>query len=164
MLLVWKCMWSINILQFVTYYCFVGQACKLVIDRYTDQTILSSDFCVYRHRPMQAAAFVNPALFADRRPQATRCCWRHCSEECIWVYTEFTKKRVFGQLTLADVSSARRRPAREKCQSPNATQHGGELRWTAPTLCTQTMFSMLTFMCRDPGDITSKVSCCVEPS
>ena len=26
------------------------------------------------------------------------------------------------------------------------------------------MFSMLVFMCRDPGDTTSKVSCCVEPS
>ena len=26
------------------------------------------------------------------------------------------------------------------------------------------MFSMLVFMCRDPGDSTSKVSCCVEPS
>ena len=24
------------------------------------------------------------------------------------------------------------------------------------------MFSMLVFMCRDPGDATSKVSCCVE--
>ena len=23
---------------------------------------------------------------------------------------------------------------------------------------------MLVFMCRDPGDTTSKVSCCVEPS
>ena len=23
---------------------------------------------------------------------------------------------------------------------------------------------MLMFMCRDPGDTTSKVSCCVEPS
>ena len=29
-------------------------------------------------------------------------------------------------------------------------------------LCTQTVFSMLVFMCRDPGDTTSKVSCCVE--
>ena len=26
------------------------------------------------------------------------------------------------------------------------------------------MFSMLVFMCRDPGDTTSKVSCCVESS
>ena len=26
------------------------------------------------------------------------------------------------------------------------------------------MFSILVFMCRDPGDTTSKVSCCVEPS
>ena len=26
------------------------------------------------------------------------------------------------------------------------------------------MFSMLVFMCRDPGDTTSKVSCCVAPS
>ena len=26
------------------------------------------------------------------------------------------------------------------------------------------MFSMLVFMCRDPGDTTSKVSCCVETS
>ena len=26
------------------------------------------------------------------------------------------------------------------------------------------MFSVLVFMCRDPGDATSKVSCCVEPS
>ena len=26
------------------------------------------------------------------------------------------------------------------------------------------MFSMLVFMCRDPGDATSKVSCCVESS
>ena len=26
------------------------------------------------------------------------------------------------------------------------------------------MFSMLVFMCRDPGDTTSKVPCCVEPS
>ena len=26
------------------------------------------------------------------------------------------------------------------------------------------MFSMLVFMCRDPGNTTSKVSCCVEPS
>ena len=26
------------------------------------------------------------------------------------------------------------------------------------------MFSVLVFMCRDPGDTTSKVSCCVEPS
>ena len=32
------------------------------------------------------------------------------------------------------------------------------------TLCTQTMFSVLMFMCRDPRDTTSKVSCCVEPS
>ena len=32
------------------------------------------------------------------------------------------------------------------------------------TLCTQTMFSMLVFMCRDPGDATSKVSCCVQTS
>ena len=32
------------------------------------------------------------------------------------------------------------------------------------TLCTQTMFSVLVFMCRDPGDATSKVSCCVESS
>ena len=32
------------------------------------------------------------------------------------------------------------------------------------TLCTQTMFSVLVFMCRDPGDTTSKVLCCVEPS
>ena len=32
------------------------------------------------------------------------------------------------------------------------------------TLCTQTMFSVLVFMCRDPGDATSKVSCCVETS
>ena len=30
--------------------------------------------------------------------------------------------------------------------------------------CTQTMFSMLVFMSRDPGDTMSKVSCCVEPS
>ena len=30
--------------------------------------------------------------------------------------------------------------------------------------CTQTMFSMLVFVCRDPGDTMSKVSCCVEPS
>ena len=27
-----------------------------------------------------------------------------------------------------------------------------------------TMFSVLMFMCRDPGDTTSKVSCCVESS
>ena len=26
------------------------------------------------------------------------------------------------------------------------------------------MFSMLVFMCRDPGDATSKVSCCVQTS
>ena len=26
------------------------------------------------------------------------------------------------------------------------------------------MFSVLVFTCRDPGDATSKVSCCVEPS
>ena len=26
------------------------------------------------------------------------------------------------------------------------------------------MFSVLVFMCRDPGDTTSKVSCCVETS
>ena len=26
------------------------------------------------------------------------------------------------------------------------------------------MFSMLVFMCRDPGDTTRKVSCCIEPS
>ena len=26
------------------------------------------------------------------------------------------------------------------------------------------MFSVLVFMCRDPGDATSKVSCCVETS
>ena len=26
------------------------------------------------------------------------------------------------------------------------------------------MFSMLKFICRDPGDTTSKVLCCVEPS
>ena len=32
------------------------------------------------------------------------------------------------------------------------------------TLCTQTLFSLLVFMCRDPGDATSKVSCCVETS
>ena len=32
------------------------------------------------------------------------------------------------------------------------------------TLCTQTMLSVLVFMCRDPGDATSKVSCCVESS
>ena len=32
------------------------------------------------------------------------------------------------------------------------------------TLCTQTMLSVLVFMCRDPGDATSKVSCCVETS
>ena len=32
------------------------------------------------------------------------------------------------------------------------------------TLCTQIMFSVLVFMCRDPGDTTSKVSCCVETS
>ena len=48
------------------------------------------------------------------------------------MYTEFTKKRVFGQLTLTDVSSARRRPASEKYQSQNAMYHGGELRWNAP--------------------------------
>ena len=29
---------------------------------------------------------------------------------------------------------------------------------------TQTMFSMLVFRCRGPGDTTSKVSCCVKPS
>ena len=32
------------------------------------------------------------------------------------------------------------------------------------TLCTQTMLSVLVFMCRDPGDATSKVSCCVQTS
>ena len=26
------------------------------------------------------------------------------------------------------------------------------------------MFSIFMFMCRDPGDTTSKVSCCIEPS
>ena len=30
--------------------------------------------------------------------------------------------------------------------------------------CTKTIFSMLAFMCTDPYDTTSKVSCCVEPS
>ena len=44
-----------------------------------------------------------------------------------------------------------------------------QLKWVvqkpyfSQTLCTQTMFSMLVFMCRGPGDTTSKVSCCVEP-
>ena len=38
--------------------------------------------------------------------------------------------------------------------------------WTffLETLWTQTMFSVLVFMCRNPGDATSKVSCCVETS
>ena len=39
----------------------------------------------------------------------------------LFVYTEFTKKNVFGQLMLADVSSACCRPASEKCQTPNMT-------------------------------------------
>ena len=45
-------------------------------------------------------------------------------------------------------------------------QATAKVSWTFSlvTLCTQTMFSMLQFMCRDPGDTTSKVSCCVEPS
>ena len=30
-------------------------------------------------------------------------------------------------------------------------------------LFSQTMFSMLLFMCRDPGDIMTRVSCFVEP-
>ena len=33
--------------------------------------------------------------------------------------TQFAEK-VFGQFTLADVSSTRRRPASEKCRFPNA--------------------------------------------
>ena len=42
------------------------------------------------------------------------------------------------------------------------------LKWNshqnAAKAFTQTMFSVLVFMCRDSGDTTSKVSCCVEPS
>ena len=37
-------------------------------------------FYVYRHWPMRAAAFADPALFTDRPPQAAPCCWRHCKK------------------------------------------------------------------------------------
>ena len=40
----------------------------------------------------------------------------------------------------------------------------GRRSYSGPALRTQTMFSMLMFMCRDPGDAMSKVSCRVEPS
>ena len=51
------------------------------------------------------------------------------STQTLFVYTEFTKKKVFGQLILADASSARRRPASGVV---SISEHGAELRWNAP--------------------------------
>ena len=53
--------------------------------------------------------------------------------------------------------------------SVKVLQHGrvamSQVCFTIDTLlCTRTMFSMLVFVCRDPGDTTRKVSCSVEPS
>ena len=39
-----------------------------------------------------------------------------------------------------------------------------EYVWAAMTAASGTSFSVLVFMCRDPGDATSKVSCCVQTS
>ena len=48
------------------------------------------------------------------------------------MYIEFTKKKVFEQLTLAvDILLTAVLPVK-KYRFLNATQHGGELRWNAP--------------------------------
>ena len=62
----------------------------------------------------------------------------------MFVYTEFTKEKVLEQLTSAVASSSSRRHG-----SPGVL--GDRHAWVES-------------MCRDPGDTTSKVLCCVEPS
>ena len=64
------------------------------------------------------------------------------------MYTEFIKKRVFSTLFVCHDGGV------PKIQLST---------FLVKTLCTQTMFPMLVCMHRDPGDTTSKVSCCVEP-
>ena len=42
--------------------------------------------------------------------------------------------------------------------------NGGYSFYASSPVWMELMFSMVVLMCRDPGDATSKVSCCVEPS
>ena len=78
----------------------------------------------------------------------------------MFVYTEFTKKKSFGQLTLAVASLVRRHHGRQKVSIPECEQTGRRSTMTLLPI----RFSMLMFMCRDPGDTTSKVPRCVQPS
>ena len=86
----------------------------------------------------------------------------------MFVYTEYMKKKVFELLRLAAATPARRNHGRQKVSIPKCDLTGRRVMVnrssSVPVRSVYTMFSMLFFMSRDPGDATSKVSCCVEPS
>ena len=66
---------------------------------------------------------------------------------------------------LRDDNQAERKGGREAISHQQATANMSCSKTLfLVTLCTQTMLSVLVFMCRDPGDATSKVSCCVQTS
>ena len=51
----------------------------------SDRPIHFCVFYMYRHRPMWAAVFTDPALFTDRLPQAAPCCWRRWKKFLGWL-------------------------------------------------------------------------------
>ena len=76
--------------------------------------------------------------------------WEHC------LCTEFTKKKVFALLTSAVACSASRRHGINTSGLPwRRLVEQQLLTWVVQKRSFQTIFSLLEFMCRDPGDATS---------